>query len=701
MNTLQTDTATFRRWIGSAVVILLFACTAIVHAQEGRDKKKKDESTRPAGNAAQTAPQPHGAANARSGQSAQQNAGRSNTSGSGQGTQQNTGRSSTPGSGQGGQQNAGRSNSSGSGQGAQQNTGRSNASGSGQGAQQNTGRSNASGSGQGTQQNAGRSNTSGSGQGTQQNAGRSSTPGSGQGTQQNAGRSSTPGSGQGAQQNTGRSSGSGLGQGTQQNAGRSSGSGLGQGTQQNLGRPDHPNTIQPGRDQGRPGFQNPGQNVHQNLGQHPPDSRGGGPRPQTIRTSNGGMVHRDAGGQVRQVHTPGGAVITHRSDGSRRIEMARPGNRTIVTNAHGRGGYIQRPLMVSNRQYIQRTYSVHGVVSARVFRPVTYRGVSMHVYTPMHYYRPAFYSYLYNPWARPIFYDWAWSGRPWYGYYRGYFTPYPSYASPTLWLTDYLIGSVLEQAYEARTDSAGFAGGQVGITPDVKQAIADEVRRQLDLERSEGQSQNAASGDVLPMFADNARHVFVVSDALEVSSSGGECMISAGDVLQLYGAPPSTADTADVVVLASKGTDCRRGSIASVPIQGLQEMQNDMRATIDQGLADFQARHGKSGLPALPPSAEGVVNASFAASVTPDANVATELTQVAQEADRTEQDVVNQANTTGSSNGPVTISYGQTIEEVVAILSQPEKIVDLGAKKIYVYKDMKITFTDGKVSDVQ
>jgi hypothetical protein len=74
---------------------------------------------------------------------------------------------------------------------------------------------------------------------------------------------------------------------------------------------------------------------------------------------------------------------------------------------------------------------------------------------------------------------------------------------------------------------------------------------------------------------------------------------------------------------------------------------------------------------------------------------------VAQEAGRSEQDVVNQANATGGSNGPVTISFGQTIEEVVAILSQPEKVVDLGAKKIYVYKDMKITFTDGRVSDVQ
>jgi hypothetical protein len=51
--------------------------------------------------------------------------------------------------------------------------------------------------------------------------------------------------------------------------------------------------------------------------------------------------------------------------------------------------------------------------------------------------------------------------------------------------------------------------------------------------------------------------------------------------------------------------------------------------------------------------------------------------------------------------GPVTISLGQTIAEVESINGKPDKIIDLGAKKIYVYKDLKITFTDGKVSDVQ
>jgi len=48
-----------------------------------------------------------------------------------------------------------------------------------------------------------------------------------------------------------------------------------------------------------------------------------------------------------------------------------------------------------------------------------------------------------------------------------------------------------------------------------------------------------------------------------------------------------------------------------------------------------------------------------------------------------------------------TISLGQTPEQVEAILGKPEKIVNLGPKITYVYKDMKVIFQDGKVSDVQ
>jgi hypothetical protein len=51
---------------------------------------------------------------------------------------------------------------------------------------------------------------------------------------------------------------------------------------------------------------------------------------------------------------------------------------------------------------------------------------------------------------------------------------------------------------------------------------------------------------------------------------------------------------------------------------------------------------------------------------------------------------------------PVTLRLGMTPEQVEAAQGgQPQKVIDLGSKKIYVYSDMKITFVDGKVSDIQ
>lgn len=50
---------------------------------------------------------------------------------------------------------------------------------------------------------------------------------------------------------------------------------------------------------------------------------------------------------------------------------------------------------------------------------------------------------------------------------------------------------------------------------------------------------------------------------------------------------------------------------------------------------------------------------------------------------------------------PATVEIGQTTDQVVAILGQPEKIINLGAKQIYVYKDLKVTFVKGKVTDAQ
>lgn len=50
---------------------------------------------------------------------------------------------------------------------------------------------------------------------------------------------------------------------------------------------------------------------------------------------------------------------------------------------------------------------------------------------------------------------------------------------------------------------------------------------------------------------------------------------------------------------------------------------------------------------------------------------------------------------------PKTIAAGQSPDEVVAILGQPVKIVKLDKKEIYYYKDMRVTFVNGKMTDAQ
>jgi hypothetical protein len=54
-----------------------------------------------------------------------------------------------------------------------------------------------------------------------------------------------------------------------------------------------------------------------------------------------------------------------------------------------------------------------------------------------------------------------------------------------------------------------------------------------------------------------------------------------------------------------------------------------------------------------------------------------------------------------SDQPPPTIELGQTPDQVVAIMGQPQKVVKLADKEIYVYKDLKVTFKNGKVSDVE
>jgi hypothetical protein len=221
------------------------------------------------------------------------------------------------------------------------------------------------------------------------------------------------------------------------------------------------------------------------------------------------------------------------------------------------------------------------------------------------------------------------------------------------------------------------------------------------------------------MLSDNQSHVFVAGKEVDVvDATGAECAISDGDVLQLTPTPlPDDATAATLVVMTTKGgLECKKGAAVTVEIADLQDMQNHMRESISQGMGDLKTKQGKGGLPALPASANGMpMMASFAMDAPPpDATASQQITAQAQDADKAEQEVLAQAGSgdpgapaaaapavAAPPAPPVEIALGQTIDQVTGALGQPKNVVDLGAKKIYVFKDMKVTFKDGKVSDVQ
>jgi hypothetical protein len=264
------------------------------------------------------------------------------------------------------------------------------------------------------------------------------------------------------------------------------------------------------------------------------------------------------------------------------------------------------------------------------------------VYTPVRYYSPAFYGWAYNS-GSPIPYG-APPDTPFAIYHASYFAPAPIEPGAAYWLADYMISANLAEAYQQQVDAANGApppleGTYAPVTPAVKQLIAEEVQRQISRENAEAQ-QVAANADPDPALSglgrmlDNTSHVFVAGADLNVLDNlGRQCALSPGDVVQPATLPAETADTASLIVLATKPHECPKGAVISVRLADLQDMQNRMRETVDDGLAAIQANTGQNGWPALPPSAVSAgTTAPFAAiAPPPDPNAASEIATAAQQ----------------------------------------------------------------------
>jgi hypothetical protein len=438
----------------------------------------------------------------------------------------------------------------------------------------------------------------------------------------------------------------------------------------------------------------------------------------TVQAKNGATATKRADGHVATLHdSKRGMDVHHSLSGNRRVVVERGDHSRIVAERGGRG-YVQRPYMYHGHEYARRSYYYHGRYYNAYYGRYYYHGMYVNPYFPSYYYGPAYYGWAYNPWAVPIAYGWGWGGNPWYGYYGGFFTPYPLYASSSLWLTDYLIATSLQSAYQAQAQAAALSN-PAPLSPEVKDLIADEVRQQIALENNEAQitakggEPDAASSSIQRLLTDGKPHVFVAGHDLDVVDAGGtECALSEGDAVQLSGQTTPDAQSATLAVLASKGgKECPRGDTVSVALTDLQDMQNSMRENIDAGMKELQKKQGQGGIPAAPAAAKAAPVESPMAAIAPppppEAEVAAEINQQSQEADKAEKEAGADTasgpgpNAAAPAAEPPNIELGQTVDQVTAALGKPPRTATAGAKTIYFYKDMKITFKDGKVADIQ
>jgi len=396
------------------------------------------------------------------------------------------------------------------------------------------------------------------------------------------------------------------------------------------------------------------------------------------RAPNGNIVRTAADGSVMDVRNPAtGMSVHHGLDGSRRITVDKPDGSRVFVPSRG-VAYVQHPYLYQAHPFDHRTFSDRGQLSHQLYRPYTYGATTLDAYAPQRFYSPEVYQWATTRYNAPQVPSWNYvtQGAPWFVESRSYFTPEATYTSPLFWLTDFVLASSLIAAYNAHPGSAAPPGvappgapppvqaiagapaaqsparqpltsqpavaqpavaqrAVVGapaadsspeVTPEVKEMVADEVKRQIKEEsveaRQNAQNKDAhpGQGGIVQELNQKEPHTFVVASDLDlVDSTGRRCTLGEADVVQVISAPKPTTGTAEAVVLASRGggTKCEQAAQIDIALTDLQEMQNHMRETIDQGLANTRA--GRSAPTATP---------AYAASAPPpDPNAANEIQQ--------------------------------------------------------------------------
>jgi hypothetical protein len=445
------------------------------------------------------------------------------------------------------------------------------------------------------------------------------------------------------------------------------------------------------RGQGNQGGNRAGGNQAGNRGNAGANNRHQPTGATTRTTRSGATVTTRSNGQVRSIQAHG-MTINHGMNGQRHI-VANHNGRTVVAYGH-HGGYSQRAYYNHNgRAYVQRTYFYGGRRYAYAYRSYAWGGRPYYGYAPAYYYGPGYYGWAYNPWPAPVYYGgWGWAGQPWYGYYGAYYAPYPVYPSAAFWLTDFFVAASLRAAYEAGQQSAAAnengelhppqfneessnviaslwssdplvaanlastyganpyllgaaapaaTGGAPAMTKEIKDAIADEIKNQIAAEKDAAASKDSSGNAQGPPAAldPNIRYFVVSTDEDLTTSDGTECALTGGDVVYRTGDKPDDDNMVDATVKSSKKGECPVGSTVGVATDDLQEMYNNLRQNMSQGMKEMADNSGKNGLPTAP---DTKTTAGEVPAPSPDTNVQNDLDQTQKDADQAEAEAKQQ-----------------------------------------------------------
>jgi hypothetical protein len=381
----------------------------------------------------------------------------------------------------------------------------------------------------------------------------------------------------------------------------------------------------------------------------------------TVSLKGGGHASVRPNGSVRSIDR-GGMHIEHGVHGGSRVVGEHNGARVVNEGRHG--GYVQRSYMNrGGHAYYSRTFYRGGVYRVGIYRGYGWGGHNYYGYYPGVWYHPGFYGWGFHPWGASIAWGigaWGWGGSPWWGFYGGWWNPYPVYAAPYYWLTDYLISQQLQAAYAARAEAnadavaadAAASGGDpapaaaaapVGLTPEVKEAIAQEVKAQLAAQQAEAAQGSGGSAPAPtnasnqpPPALDPAQRTFVVDTDVTVVANGQECALTGGDVITRLTDTPDADNNVTASVAASKKSDCASGQTVSVKVDDLQEMYNHFSEQLTNGMGEMAKKQGTNGMPKAPDTA---TQASDIPAPPPDKTAAKTLEDQQAAADQAETDV--------------------------------------------------------------